>query len=77
MKGLPPRAACIHGHYEKHDHVTEKQGWVPCPGGRDITIPDGEMTWMRVKGTNDDQRTYVLKPGGDPAGGDDQWEEVR
>ncbi len=37
---------------------------------------EGEMVWMRVVDTNDDQKTYTLIPGGDPLGGDDQWEET-
>lgn len=35
---------------------------------------DGEMVWMRVDLADDDQKIYLLKPGGDPLGGDDQWE---
>ncbi len=51
------------------------------PTSFDFTVerpspPDGEMVWMRVAGTNDDQRTYTLIPGGDPLGGDDQWEQT-
>ncbi len=37
---------------------------------------DGELIWMRVVGYPDGpQTTYTLKPGGDPLGGDDQWEK--
>ena len=38
---------------------------------------DGELIWMRVVGIGgtEEPKTYLLKPGGDPFGGDDQWEE--
>ena len=45
MSDLRLRAACIHGHYDKHTYIDEDAGLIThCPGGREVTI-DYEAMW--------------------------------